>query len=148
LIYVFDNKLNVMVNFSKFNALYKRQFDKAGRTDDRYNLQIPNEPYFTVNANAQYRLDNVFQKRAIMNLYYNMGYVGHYDIAWHPSEGSLTPSQFAHDLGLSYRFPSGKLVASFDTKNIFNTALYDNFGVQKPGRAFYIKLNYTISKFL
>ncbi|GAA4178933.1 TonB-dependent receptor [Sphingobacterium ginsenosidimutans] len=148
LIYVFDNKLNVMVNFSKFNALYKRQFDAAGRADDRYNLQIPNEPYFTVNANAQYRLDNVFQKRAIMNLYYNMGYVGHYDIAWHPSEGSLTPSQFAHDLGLSYRIPSGKLVASFDTKNIFNTALYDNFGVQKPGRAFYIKLNYTISKFL
>lgn len=146
-IYVFNNKLNASLNFSKFNALYKRDRDENGTVDDRYNLQIPNEPFFTVNANIQYRLNNLLQRKSITNVYYNTGYVGAYDIAWHPSEGSLTPAQFSHDLGASYRFPSGKIIASFDAKNIFNSALYDNFGVQKPGRGIYFKLNYTIGKF-
>jgi len=34
-----------------------------------------------------------------------------------------------------------------DAKNIFNKEAYDNFAVQKPGRAFYVKLNYTFNKF-
>ena len=147
LVYVFANKLNALLNFSKFNALYKRAYDEAGRPDDRYNLQVPNEPYFTVNANVQYRADNLIQRGSVMNFYYNTGYVGAYDIAWYPSEGSLTPAQLFHDLGASYRFPSGKLIASLDVKNVLNTALYDNFGVQKPGRGIYFKLNYTIGKF-
>lgn len=148
IVYVFNNRLNALLNFSKFNALYKREYDAAGAPDERYNLQIPNEPFFTVNANVQYRLDNLIQRRSVLTLYYNTGYVGAYDIAWYPSEGSLTPAQFSHDLGVSYRFPSGKLIASLDAKNIFNAALYDNFGVQKPGRGIYLKLNYTFSKFL
>lgn len=147
IVYVFGNRLNAVLNFSKFNALYKREYDDAGMADDRYNLQIPNEPYFTINANVQYRFDNLIQRRSVMNFYYNTGYVGAYDIAWHPSEGSLTPAQLSHDVGASYRFPSGKLIASFDAKNILNAALYDNYGVQKPGRGIYFKLNYTIGKF-
>ncbi|WP_113651790.1 TonB-dependent receptor [Pedobacter namyangjuensis] len=146
-LYVFNNKLNASVNFSKFNALYKRERDDAGARDDRYNLQVPNEPFFTVNANVQYRLNNFLQKKSVTNIYYNTGYVGAYDIAWYPSEGSLTPAQFSHDFGASYRFPNGKLIGSLDAKNVFNTALYDNFGVQKPGRGLYFKLNYTIGKF-
>ncbi|WP_437922037.1 TonB-dependent receptor [Sphingobacterium sp. LRF_L2] len=145
--YVFDNRLNATFNFSKFNALYKRKYDDDGRPDDRYNLQVANEPFFTINTNLQYRLDNLIQRGSVVNLYYNLGYVGAYDIAWFPSEGSLTPYQLFHDLGASYRFPSGKLVASLDLKNIFNAALYDNFGVQKPGRGAYFKINYTIGKF-
>lgn len=147
-VYVFGNKLNAILNFSKFNALYKRERDAAGVPDERYNLQIPNEPFFTVNANVQYRLNNILQRRSVLTFYYSTGYVGAYDIAWYPSEGSLTPAQFSHDLGAGYRFPSGKLTASIDAKNIFNAALYDNFGVQKPGRGIYLKLNYTFSKFL
>ncbi|TKC03625.1 TonB-dependent receptor [Pedobacter frigoris] len=146
-LYIFNNRLNAALNFSKFNALYKRNHDDNGVVDDRYNLQIPNEPFFTINANVQYRLNNLFQDKSITNVYYNTGFVGAYDIAWHPSEGSLTPAQFSHDLGASYRFPAGKIIASLDAKNVFNSALYDNFGVQKPGRGIYFKLNYTIGKF-
>ncbi|HEX8608692.1 MAG TPA: TonB-dependent receptor, partial [Pedobacter sp.] len=146
-LYIFNNRLNAALNFSKFNALYKRDRAENGAVDDRYNLQIPNEPFFTINANVQYRLNNLLQNKSITNVYYNTGFVGAYDIAWHPSEGSLTPAQFSHDVGASYRFPSGKIIASLDAKNLFNAALYDNFGVQKPGRGVYFKLNYTLGKF-
>ncbi|RZK39419.1 MAG: TonB-dependent receptor [Pedobacter sp.] len=145
--YIYNNRLNAMVNFSQFNSLYKVEKDERGNPNALFNKQIPNEPFFTVNGNVQYRLNNVFQKKSVLNLYYNAGYVAAFSTIWIESEWFTTPNQFAHDLGASYRFPGGKLVASFDAKNILNSEMYDNFGVQKPGRAFYFKLNYTINNF-
>ncbi|WP_231426231.1 TonB-dependent receptor plug domain-containing protein [Pedobacter sp. Leaf250] len=145
--YIFDNKLNAMINFSKFNSLYKVELDERGNPNSLYNKQVPNEPFFTVNGNIQYRFNNVFQKKSAMNVYYNAGYVASFSTIWIESEWFTTPNQFTHDLGASYRFPNGKLVASLDCKNMLNAEVYDNFGVQRPGRAFYFKLNYTINNF-
>jgi len=145
--YIFDNRLNAMVNFSKFNSLFKVERDERGNPHSLYDKQVPNEPFFTVNANLQYRFNNVFQKKSVLNAYYNAGYVAPFSTIWIESEWFTTPTQFSHDLGASYRFPGSKLVASLDCKNILNAEVYDNFGVQKPGRAFYFKINYTINNF-
>ncbi|RZK77883.1 MAG: TonB-dependent receptor, partial [Pedobacter sp.] len=147
-IYVYNNRLNASFNISRFNNLFKQQFDDNGNSYSFYNQQVVNEPYFTANANFQYRFNNVFQKKSILNAYYNTGYVGEYFTVWGQPEWSATPRQFTHDLGASYRFPDGKLVASADIKNVLNAEVYDNFNIQKPGRGIYIKLNYTFSKFL
>jgi outer membrane receptor protein involved in Fe transport len=148
IIYVYNNKLNASVNFSKFNNVFKLERDNNGQPHTFFGQQVPNEPFLTANANIQYRLNNVFQKKSILNLYYNTGYVGEYYVVWGQPEWSLTPSQFTHDLGISYGFPSKKLIASIDVKNIMNAEIYDNFSIQKPGRGIYFKLNYTFSKFL
>lgn len=148
IIYVYNNRLNALINFSKFNSLFKQKYDEKGRPHDLYNLQLPNEPFFTVNGSVQYRLNHVFQRNSIMNLYYNTGYVAPFKTVWMESEWFTTPTQFYHDLGGSYRFPDGRLVISLDFKNLLNAEIYDNFGVQKPGRSVAVKLNYTISKFL
>lgn len=147
IIYIYNNKLNASFNFSKFNNLFKQDTDENGNIHAFYGFQVPNEPFFTINTNVQYRFDNVFQQKSILNAYYNAGYVGEYYIVWGQPEWSLTPQQISHDLGVSYRFPKGKLVASVDAKNIFNAELYDNFAIQKPGRSIYFKLNYTLGKF-
>lgn len=145
--YIYANKLNAMVNFSKFNSLFKVKNDERGNPHSLYNFQIPNEPFFTINANVQYRLNNIIQKRSVANVYYNMGYVAPFNTIWYESDWFTTPRQLSHDIGASYRLPSSKMVVSLDAKNILNAEVYDNFGVQKPGRAFYIKLNYTINNF-
>lgn len=146
--YVYDNKLNIMLNVSKFNSLFKVKKDEWGNPNSLYNLQVPNEPYFMANANVQYRINNLVQKDAVTNVYYNSGYVAPFSTIWVESEWFTTPRQFTHDFGVSYRFPSTRLVASLDFKNVFNAEVYDNFGVQKPGRAFYVKLNYTLNNFI
>ena len=140
--YVYQN-LNVVLNLSKFNALLQ---DGASLYNGR---QIPNEPFFTANGNVQYRLDNLLQKKSMLNLYYNFGYVHPFETIWQlkRDEFNVTPTQFIQDLGASYRFPNQKMVLSFDAKNIFNKEAYDNFAAQKPGRAFYLKFNYTINNF-
>ncbi len=148
IIYVYNNKLNASVNFSKFNNVFKLERDNNGLPHTFFGQQVPNEPFLTANANIQYRLNNVLQKNSILNLYYNTGFVGKYYVVWGQPDWSLTPSQFTHDIGISYGFPSKKLIASVDVKNIMNAEIYDNFSIQKPGRGIYFKLNYTFSTFL
>ncbi len=144
--YIYNNKLNASFNFSKFRNLFKAQ-TSDGQATPYYDFQVPNEPFFTINANLQYRFDNLIQERSVLNTYYNFGFVDQYFVVWGNPEWSMTPKQFVHDLGISYRFPAGKLVASLDVKNVFNAEVYDNFALQKPGRGIYCKLNYTIGKF-
>lgn len=140
--YVF-HKLNVVLNMSKFNALLQ---DDSSLFDGK---QIPNEPFFTANGNVQYRFDELLQKKSILNLYYNFGYVHPFETIWQlkRDEFNVTPTQFIQDLGASYRFANQKMVLSFDAKNIFDKEAYDNFAAQKPGRAFYLKLTYNINNF-
>jgi outer membrane cobalamin receptor len=136
-------KLNVVLNLSKFNALLQ---DNASLFNNR---QIPNEPFFTANGNVQYRFNNALQQKSVMNLYYNFGYVHPFETIWQlrRDEFNITPRQFIQDVGASYRLPNQRIVISLDAKNIFNQQAYDNFAAQKPGRAFYLKLNYTINNF-
>jgi outer membrane cobalamin receptor len=147
--YIYDNRLNVMFTLSKFNSVFVQgdQSVTGQRMTQFEGKQLPNEPFFTMNGNVQYRLDNVVQKKSVLNLFYNFGYVAPFGTAFFTSEWYTTPAQFSHDLGTNYRFPNRKFVVSLDAKNIFNSEIYDNFGVQKPGRAFYIKLNYSINQF-
>lgn len=148
IIYVYDNKLNALFNFSRFNSLFKQALDNQGNPHAFYDRQLPNEPFFTVNGSIQYRLNNVIQRRSIVNLYYNSGYVAPFRTVWFDTEGWFTTTtQFYHDIGGNYRTPNGRIVVSVDLKNIFNAEVYDNFGVQKPGRGVYLKLNYMINHF-
>ncbi|MFH6957196.1 TonB-dependent receptor [Flavobacterium aquidurense] len=143
--YVYNKRLFVSMNMSKFNSLYKSKYDNNGNVLLYYNKQLPNEPYFTVNGSVQYNFKDILQKNSELNLYYNFGYVGEFYTSW--LEIDKTTTQFPQDLGLSYAFPNKKIIVSFDARNILNEQVYDNFAVQKPGRAFYLKLNYTLNKF-
>ncbi|HEY9560373.1 MAG TPA: hypothetical protein VIR29_06250, partial [Anseongella sp.] len=50
--------------------------------------------------------------------------------------------QLVNNVGVYYHFAKPRLTLSGECRNIGNTKLYDNFNVQKPGRAFYLKLLY------
>lgn len=145
--YTYDDNLNVMLNVSKFNSVFNIQYDSNGREYDYYNKQLPNEPYFTINGMVQYTLHNLIQKRSAINLHYNCGFVKSFYTTWLELDDFEVPNQFIQDMGVSYIFPNRKFVVSFDAKNIFDKQAYDNFAVQKPGRAFYVKVNYTINSF-
>ena len=147
IIYIYNNRLNTSFNISKFNNLDKSALDSEGNSNDYYGHQVANEPFFTMNLNIQYSFKDLFQKGSVLNTYYTIGYVGEYYTARGQAEWSKTPNQLPQDLGLSYRFPSKKMIASLDVKNIFNAEVYDNFQIQKPGRGIYFKLNYTFNNF-
>lgn len=116
-------------------------------------IDVPNTPFFTMNGSLRYSFKDLIQKESRLNLFYTMYFTD--EFSYLVPQGSNTvgdeffkvPQQLAQDLGLSYVFPTNKLVMSFDVKNIFDQAVYDNLSVQKPGRAFYLKLNYRINNY-
>ena len=143
--YSYNDRFFAGMNLSKFNSLYKDKYDKNGNILIHYNKQLPNEPYFTVNGNLQYNFKNVVQSKSELNLYYYCGYVAPFYTSW--LEIDRTSAQFPQDLGMSYVFPNKQFIVSFDARNILDEQVYDNFAAQKPGRAFYLKVNYNLNKF-
>ena len=145
--YDFNNRIIVFVNASKFNTVFSKKLDANGNEFAYYNQQLPNEPFFTVSGSAQYILPNFLLEKATLNLHYGFNLIKPFYTNWLETEYFQTPNQFIQDVGFSYVFPSKQFILSFDAKNIFNKEAYDNFAVQKPGRAFYVKLNYSFNKF-
>tara|TARA_R110002050_G_scaffold190539_2_gene325208 strand:+ start:2042 stop:4447 length:2406 start_codon:yes stop_codon:yes gene_type:complete len=116
-------------------------------------IDVPNTPFFTMNSSLRYSFKDIIQKKSRLNLFYTIYFTD--EFSYLTSQGSNTigddffkvSQQLAQDFGLSYAFPHNKFVMSFDIKNIFDKPVYDNLSVQKPGRAFYLKMNYIINNF-
>ena len=147
LFYEFNERMIVFANASRFQTVFNKKYDQNGNLFGYYNQQLPNEPFFTASGSVQYAIDNVFLKDTKLNLHYGFNMIDPFYTNWLEMESFRTPKQFIQDVGLSYEFPNKQFVLSFDVKNIFNKEAYDNFAVQKPGRAFYLKLNYSFNKF-
>lgn len=145
---------------AQFNYTYNKNFtfnfnvSRLDVTIENRGVKIdaPNTPFFTMNSNMHYSFKNLFQQNTQLNLFYTLYYTGEFSYLGLPETNTIgdeffkVPQQFAQDFGFSYVFPNKKFVLSFDIKNIFDKPLYDNLRVQKPGRAFYLKLNYSINK--
>ena len=142
--YTYDRNFGVNFNVSRFDLQI---------INSNVEIDVPNTPFFTMNGSLRYSFKDLIQKKSRLNLFYSMYFTD--EFSYLVPQGSNTvgndffevPKQFSQDFGVSYSFPNKKLVASFDIKNIFDKPVFDNLSVQKPGRAFYIKLNYTINKF-
>lgn len=114
---------------------------------------VPNVPLTTMNAGLRYTVKDFIQSESILNLFYNAYYTDEFSFKFAAGTNTtgedefLIPKQISHDFGVSYTFPKRNFVFSFDVKNIFDQDVYDNLSVQKPGRAFYLKMNYIINNF-
>lgn len=146
--YNYAQKFNATFNISKFDVLFNTKYDKYGSPYLYYRMQIRNEPSFKYNINLAYNTGNLIQKKSRTTINYNINYVNRFLRNWSNIGGKnldYIPTQFSHNVGLSYTLPSQRVTFSFDGKNITNQQVFDNFGLQKPGRAFFAKINYIIN---
>ncbi|WP_010135550.1 TonB-dependent receptor [Ochrovirga pacifica] len=141
--YNFKNNLTAHFNYSRLSLTTTR---------NGLEIDVANTPLFTMNGGLRYTFQNVFQPQGRLNLFYNFYFTDSFSYKYadgtHTADNGshIVPTQWVQDLGLNYAFPKNQWVVSFDVKNIFDKAAYDNLSVQKPGRAYYLKLNYTINK--
>lgn len=52
----------------------------------------------------------------------------------------MVPNQFSHNVSLNYSISNGRYNLSVECRNLTDEDLYDNFSLQKAGRAFYAKI--------
>lgn len=145
--YNWAKKLSLISNFSYNEARFNLEFDPFGVRYFYYRSRLRNQPYLTSNTNVEYVFDNIFQKKSRLTVNYNFGYTHQFYLNWENlgSANKITiPAQPLHDVALTYVFPNRKVTLSFNAKNLFDTQVFDNFALQKPGRAFYGKLTYSL----
>ncbi|WP_432223018.1 TonB-dependent receptor [Flavobacterium sp. TMP13] len=135
-------------NTSVFAARdYNVTYDSSGNTITPTYERLPNTPYFTMNYNLRLDQYNFIQEKAKFSFYYNILYVHEFFRHGNALGGAgktIIPTQLSNDTGIAYTFPKKKLTLSIDAKNIFNQQIFDNYALQKPGRACYAKLTYTL----
>ncbi|RDC55812.1 TonB-dependent receptor [Pedobacter chinensis] len=125
------------------------------------NSRVPNVPYFFGNFWLNAYFWNVLHKGDRLELSWNGNYTHRFFLQAIPKNQEpglfekvkniqtslIIPrddrlGQLANNVGIYYHFAKPKLTLSGECRNIGDVRLYDNFNVQKPGRAFYLKVLY------
>lgn len=118
-----------------------------------YDDQMPNIPYLFGNTDLGISLRNIGEQDNVLNIHYNMLYVHRFWLYW-PSLGGTSaadekreiPKQLSHDLSFVYSLKNGRYNIGLEATNLTNAQLFDNFSLQKPGRAFMVNLRYYFQK--
>ncbi len=141
------------VIFLDINATYQNIIDRNvgqnSQIDFLKNQRIANIPYLFGNVRIGGNLKDIFSSKDQLTLSWNSYYVHEYPLTsfveGSPEERDIIPKQFSHSIQLGYSFKNGTYNVSAQVRNFTDEKVYDNFEIQQPGRAFYIKFRYYVS---
>mgnify|MGYP003003609196 CR=1 FL=1 len=146
--YGFGRWLSVGGNFTQMNVRdnEKMQIGSTGNSVENlgYKARIPNVPYQFADFDVNFYWRDLWKKGNILSVTYDNQYMHSFSY-YSQAIGSknkdfMVPDQFSHNLTLSYSLKNGRYNISFECRNFTNEDLYDNFSLQKAGRAFYGKI--------
>ena len=109
-----------------------------------YGERMPNQPYMFADSDINFYWHGLGHKSNVLTVTYDNQYT-HKFCYYASNIGSnnsdyMVPDQFSHNLTISYGIKNGRYNFSFECRNFTNERLYDNFSLQKAGRAFYGKV--------
>jgi outer membrane cobalamin receptor len=109
-----------------------------------YRDRMPNVPYLFADADISLTWHDAFAEGDVITLTYDNQYLHSFyyyssRIGTNKSD-YMIPTQFSHNLSLGYSLQGGRYNLSLECRNLSNERLYDNFSLQKAGRAYYVKL--------
>lgn len=145
-----DKRFSVNTNFTWQDVMNNEEYIQGTSTKSRvYRDRMPNTPYFFANADIQYQFRDIGNK-ANISAYFAMNYV-HEFYLYYPSTSqdktkNTIPTQFLNHAGVTFATLARDYTVSLEVRNLFDAVAYDNFKMQKPGRALYIKLRYFLNE--
>lgn len=144
--YTFGHWLSVGGNFSHLDVRdnVKTLNEGSAQANLTYKDRIPNQPYLFANSDLTLYWENCGKKGNTLTIGYDNGWQHSFPL-YSESLGAkdskeYIPEQFAHNLSLTYSMMQGQYNFSLECRNLTDERLYDNFSLQKPGRAFYAKV--------
>lgn len=146
--YDYENLLSFNVNLTYQNAINTTKFGNTASTvpEATYLNRIPNQPWLFGNAGFNIGKNDLLGKNTRLQLNWYTQYVHWFYLTWEAfgsvAGKSTIPSQLVHNAALTYSLKNGMYNISAECKNLSDNLAFDNFRLQKPGRAFYIKFRY------
>ena len=143
--YSFDKWLSIGGNFTKMNVCDNMPTTMGTDTPNiNYKQRIANLPYLFADSDANFYWHNLGKKGNVLTVTYDNRYV-HSFTYYSSNIGSnkgdyIVPDQFSHNLTIAYSLCRGRYSFAIECRNFTDEKLYDNFSLQKAGRAFYGKV--------
>ncbi len=144
--YNYSRWFNAGGTFNSMNARDEEKYRAGGTQQESltYGQRIPNQPYLYANFDASLTWHDLFAKGNVLTLGYDGYYQHDFPLYWEnlgdPTTKIRVPEQLSHNLSIGYSLKGGRYNLSFECRNLTNAKLYDNFSLQKAGRAFYGKI--------
>ena len=149
--YMFRNVLSVGGNFTQMDVRdnEKYQIGTTGGAVENlgYKARISNVPYRFADYDVTFYWHRLGGRGNLLTLTYDSQYThrfSYYPEIFGSVNDFYVPNQFAHNLTLSYSMKEGRYNFSLECRNFTNEKLYDNFSLQKAGRAFYAKFRVSL----
>ena len=143
--YSFSHWLSIGGNYTQMNVRDNMKTAQGSTVENiSYKERMPNLPYIFADSDVNFYWRGLGRKSNILTVTYDNQYT--HSFCYYPenfgtnSSEYMVPDQFAHNLTVSYGIANGRYNVSFECRNFTNARLYDNFSLQKAGRAFYGKL--------
>ncbi len=147
--YAYADLLQVVANGSWEDARSMTRYYPDGKEMITYRNRIPNRPWLFAHIEATLKRRDVLISRSTVRLTYNFDFVRSFFLTWE-GYGSLDskshiPTQYRHDVALSVSLADERYNVSLSCNNLFDRTLYDNYKLQKPGRALFCKFRVFIN---
>ncbi|MBK0403375.1 TonB-dependent receptor [Adhaeribacter sp. BT258] len=131
------------------DSVYNESFTATGwQKNWQKGYRLPNTPYLFGNATVGFTAKNLLTPESVWKLNYYFNFSEQYFLGWtkldNPDPQYLIPRQFSHNLELACSLKNGKYNVAAECRNFLDARLYDKYFLQKPGRAFYLKLRYVL----
>jgi outer membrane cobalamin receptor len=141
--YDWAGKLHAAVNASYDDSRDMREFTQSGERSVTYRNRTPNRPWTYCNAELSYTFHNVLQGDDRLRLSADYQWVHWFYLTWEAfgsaSSKSRVPTQHITNASLLYSWHSGRYNVSLECSNLLDALAFDNYMLQKPGRAFFLK---------
>lgn len=147
--YDWADKLGLMLNASYQDSRDQRKYLESGALSATYNNRVPNKPWAFVNAEASYSFHNVLLPDSRLKLSIDYQWVHWFYLTWEAYGSAKTkpriPEQNLINTAIQYSWKDGRYNLSLECTNLFDRLVYDNYMLQKPGRAFFAKFRLFIN---
>lgn len=141
--YDWAGKLHVAANVSYDDSRDMRKYTQSGDISVTYRNRTPNRPWTYCNAEVSYTFHNVGLRDSRLRLTADYQYVHWFYLTWaaygSASTKSKVPTQHITNASLLYSWRGGRYNVSLECTNLLDALAFDNYMLQKPGRAFFLK---------
>lgn len=144
----FRDKFHMSQSVSYLRPIVTTTVDELGNRVTKNKTRLANTPFFQTSTMARYEVGNAFWTKSKAFTALTMNYVGafyRYPENHGRDNKDVIPSQLVFNLGMGLTLPGEQLTIGLDFNNLLDEQVFDNFAIQKPGRAVYGKITYRIS---
>ena len=147
--YTYNGWVSVGGNFTRMDVRDNVKTLAGGGANPSYGARVPNQPYMFASADVSFYWNDLFAEGNRLTVTYDNLYMHSFprysENLGSASTKEMVPTQFSHNIMVSYSVANGKYNFSVECVNLTDAKLYDNFSLQKAGRAFYGKVSVMFS---